>query len=373
MSISGNISTMPLSDIFQWLSVGQKTGTLVIKYGKTTKEVYFRGGRVLSASSSDPREFMGQFLLNTNKLTERQLKVALDMQNRDEKMLGKILLDQKVLSEDELKQILKTISEEVIYDLFLWETGQFDFVDNQLPRREITAFDLDITTLVLEGMRRKDEWQRIKAVFPSENTILKLDEAAIVRKLPLHSNEAGLLRLVDGNRSLKGIALEVRASLFKVSRAFFDLYEAGLVKVGTYQKNLIGASLPVHANPDQGLVQKIRSALDTNHLEQAFQWLAELKELDPKHHSIADLEHALREKELETTAKQMIRITAVPDLSMSIEEITKLPLTPEEGFIISRINGMWDVKSIMRIAPFDENLSLKIFKKFLDDGVILFK
>ena len=70
----GNLSTMNLSEIFQWLSIGQKSGTLLIEKGKLVKEIYFREGKVSSASSSNPREFMGQFLLSSKKLTERQLK-----------------------------------------------------------------------------------------------------------------------------------------------------------------------------------------------------------------------------------------------------------------------------------------------------------
>ncbi len=45
---------------------------------------------------------------------------------------------------------------------------------------------------------------------------------------------------------------------------------------------------------------------------------------------------------------------AVPVLSKPMEELMSFPFTPSEAFIVSRINGMWDVRSIARISPFPE-------------------
>jgi len=364
---------MNLSEILQWLQMGQKTGTLQISQGMVTKEIYFKGGNVCSASSSDPSEFMGQFLLNSNKLSERQLKIALEMQDRDKEMLGSILLKQNIISKDELLKILEQVSEEIIYDLFLWEEGKFEFKDGQLPEREIAIFNMDITHLILEGVRRSDEWSRIRAVFPNEEVVVKLVVPQILNSLPLHVNETGLLRLVDGRRNLKGIALEIRSNLFNVSKAFYDLYEAGLVAVGDYSANFLRVEKEETLDPSESQIRKIEMLISEGKLDKAQLEIDKLKTVTPKHPKLFMLTEACQEKLLETTAKQMIKFSAIPQLSMAVEEITKLPLSPEEGFIVSRINGVWDVKSIMKIAPFDETVSLKTFKKFLDDGVITFR
>ncbi|PIE03414.1 MAG: hypothetical protein CSA81_02270 [Acidobacteria bacterium] len=373
MSISGNLSTMNLSEILQWLKLGQKTGTLLIATEEITKEVYFKGGNVCSASSSDPSEFTGQFLLNSNKLSERQLKVALDMQGRDNEMLGSILLKQNILSNDELLKVLRQVSEEIIYDLFLWNEGQFEFKDGSLPARDMIQFDLDITHLILEGVRRSDEWTRIREVFPNEEVVLKLVLHNVIGSLPLSANEAMLLRLVDGKRNMKAIALEVRSNLFNVARAFFDLYQSELVEVGDYSQNYIETSGSEERDPARNQIHKIDKYIETGKLDRARREIERLRITHPNHPRLSSLDENCQEKVLETTAKKMINFAAVPNLNMAIDDITKLPLSPEEGFIISRINGIWDVQSIIKIAPFDETVSLKTFKKFLDDGVIKFK
>jgi hypothetical protein len=81
----------------------------------------------------------------------------------------------------------------------------------------------------------------------------------------------------------------------------------------------------------------------------------------------------IEDKKLETTAKRVIRLDAVPEISMDVDAITKMNLSAEEGFLVSRINGSWDVKSIIRVSPFEEALCLKLFKSFMDRGMIRFR
>lgn len=49
------------------------------------------------------------------------------------------------------------------------------------------------------------------------------------------------------------------------------------------------------------------------------------------------------------------------------------PFTPSEAFIVSRINGMWDVRSIARISPFPEHEVMRVLHKLTKGGVVSFK
>ena len=57
MSLKGNLRTMQLPDVLQWLSSGRKTGILHLRSPKgIAKKIFFRKGSVISTASSDPRE-----------------------------------------------------------------------------------------------------------------------------------------------------------------------------------------------------------------------------------------------------------------------------------------------------------------------------
>jgi hypothetical protein len=42
----------------------------------------------------------------------------------------------------------------------------------------------------------------------------------------------------------------------------------------------------------------------------------------------------------------------------------------QEGFVLSRINGQWDVRSILKLCPMPEEEALMIFVRLLDRKVI---
>ncbi|MGH9904986.1 MAG: DUF4388 domain-containing protein, partial [Pyrinomonadaceae bacterium] len=44
MAIHGNLATMSVSDLLQFLAVGRKTGTLKFSHGKVVKGIYFENG-----------------------------------------------------------------------------------------------------------------------------------------------------------------------------------------------------------------------------------------------------------------------------------------------------------------------------------------
>jgi len=45
---------------------------------------------------------------------------------------------------------------------------------------------------------------------------------------------------------------------------------------------------------------------------------------------------------------------AIATLAKALEEITTMNFTPNEGFMLSRINGQWDLGSLIKISPIRE-------------------
>ena len=157
MGLKGDLATMGLEDIFQCLAVGNKTGVLELKGFLHTKRVYFGEGRVTGVWSSDPREYLGQYLLAYNRITEEQLLEALATQEDENQLLGRILVNKQLISESEIRKIVHMRVEETVYDTFLWDMGTFEFHDGPAGPAKNVALSLDVTGIVLEGARRKDD------------------------------------------------------------------------------------------------------------------------------------------------------------------------------------------------------------------------
>ena len=76
MGIVGNLRTMQLEELLQWLSQSKKSGTLEIVHGRTEKKIFFKDGLILSSASNKPEEYLGHFLVSHGLINEGQLSRA---------------------------------------------------------------------------------------------------------------------------------------------------------------------------------------------------------------------------------------------------------------------------------------------------------
>src|SRR5882762_858110 len=200
MSVSGNLKTMLPGDLLQWLSLGQKTGTLLVRNKGTEKKIFFRNGRVISSASNDPREYLGQFLMSHGYMNEPELMKAMQVQAESHIFLGKILVMIDVIDEESLQRLMRRKAEEAIYDIFLWREGDFHFIDDELPTMEMIPLQVDVTGLIMEGTRRVDEWQRIRLIIPNDTLVPTM--AKLVDEDSLDEAQAMIVQAIDGKRSV---------------------------------------------------------------------------------------------------------------------------------------------------------------------------
>ncbi|MEO8036850.1 MAG: DUF4388 domain-containing protein, partial [Acidobacteriota bacterium] len=230
MGVTGNLKTMTPGDLLQWLSLGQKTGTLLVSSDTVQKRVFFRNGRVISSASNDPREYLGQFLMSRGYISEPELKKAMEVQLQSKILLGKILVMIEVISEKDLVRLMRLKAEEEIYDLFLWNDGKFEFIDDELPTMEMIPLQVDVTGIIMEGTRRADEWMRIREIIADETMIPVIDvpvEPGADEELDDVSRT--IVHAIDGRRSIADLVLETRSSAFVVSSTLYNMIADGYV------------------------------------------------------------------------------------------------------------------------------------------------
>jgi len=381
MALSGNLKTMLPGDLLQWLSLGQKTGTLVVTNKSVEKKIFFRTGRVISSASNDPREYLGQFLMSHGFLTEPELKKAMEVQTQSGILLGKILVMIDVITESDLQRLMRLKAEEEIYDIFLWNDGDFYFVDDQLPQMEMIPLQVDVTGIIMEGTRRVDEWARIRETVPNEAVIpVLLGDTAPEE---LEEVEEQIVHAIDGKRTIAEIVLESRSSPFTVSSTVCALVRHGYARLDdpSTQKMAklaeeVVASAPVTRrdfNEDDEIVSLLngaQAALRNRDYEKTQRLLRAAQNLDPNHPKVRTAIKGAETVILGELRNQGLMDAKVPRVSKPLEEITQMNFTPNEGFILSRINGQWDIGSLIKISPIRETDAMLIFHKLWRDGII---
>lgn len=358
MALNGDLATMGLEDIFQWLAVGKKTGVLELRGPLHTKRVAFHQGRITSIWSSDPREYLGQYLLAFNRITEDQLRDALATQEDEQQLLGRILVDRQLVTEAEIRRIVQLKVEESIFDTFLWNMGTFEFHDGAASHQKSMLLSLDVTGIVLEGARRLDDWKRIRKVIKGGDAVLSPISEAIAERLPLASEDADILARLDGHRCVDRLVLDMRMPEYKINKLLFDLHEKGLVHIANSGGNL-------GDNPSLQL-QRARALVEKQKLQEAQEELRRILKDQPRHLDASKMMAVVQDLLEDNKLDQEL----VPELAVSLDELMTTNLGPNEAFLASRVNGLWTIRDILTIAPFEQAECLAIFSKLIKRGIL---
>ena len=172
-SFAGSLADMGVVDLVQTLEMGKKSGALHVKNRKGVEAVaYFRDGRIL-----------------------------------DCELGGKV------------------VGENAFYRLLNWQEGEFAIEFKPIEREE--RIPVSTQGLLMEGMRRIDEWGRIVEQLPSLDRVFELEYDLLAERLAeIPDDVNALLRLFDGRRTLEQVIEEADyddlAAAGVISKLFFE-------------------------------------------------------------------------------------------------------------------------------------------------------
>ncbi|MFI5302443.1 MAG: response regulator, partial [Polyangiales bacterium] len=171
---SGSIEDMAVVDLLQTIEVSRKSGTAKLAHEGQASTIWFRDGQLIDA------------------------------------ILGKLE------------------GEEAVYRTLIWSEGSFEveFAPSGGIARELTI-TTSMQGLLMEGMRRLDEWGRLLEQLPPMGTIFEVDRGVLVERLGEIPDELnGILRLVDGRRTILEVIdaspFEDLSTLSTISKLYFE-------------------------------------------------------------------------------------------------------------------------------------------------------
>lgn len=230
MSFAGNLKTVSLPDIFQLIFSTKKTGVLDISHNDSKRQIYFKGGMLVYASSTDEQDLFGNILLKKGRISKDELNRVLVSQ-KEGKKLGALLVERKLFTRDEIFECLKMQIEEIVYGLFGWKNGEFKFIEAEEPPQEAILTELNPMNLIMEGTRRIDEWEELKKVLPSDEASLELvrDPPLKSEELRLSKNELIVMAVIGSGKKISDVLEECYLDRFDTSKGIANLLSSGLV------------------------------------------------------------------------------------------------------------------------------------------------
>jgi DNA-binding response OmpR family regulator len=168
---TGSTQDMAVVDLLQTFEVSRKSGVVHLRSGEHEAHIYFRDGKVVDAE------------------------------------LGRLR------------------GEEAIYRSLIWNEATFEVEFKAIPNEDI--IDGSTQALLMEGMRRVDEWGRLCEQLPPLSTLFEIDHTQLLERLNEIPDELnGILRLFDGRRTLSDVVddspFEDLSTLSTITKLYFE-------------------------------------------------------------------------------------------------------------------------------------------------------
>jgi len=234
MALEGNLSSFGLSEILQLIAVQQKTGMLTVSNQGSTTVMFFRHGQIISTrdrrrKSADPFK---DYLTRYGVLTREQLIKISQISSQSKLDLLEIIESEGLLSEKELQTHFRNQIQESMHDVLTWEQCTYKFITNISIIKNIKSIgEYNIEGMLMESMRRIDEFPLMLKLFPNDRILVTLNEdAASKERENRTANEKAVLALLGAKPvSLRDVISRAKMPLFEVYEALKLLKEKELV------------------------------------------------------------------------------------------------------------------------------------------------
>ncbi len=353
MTIAGNLRTMGLGDLVQWLASTRKTGTLIIDGPEFTKKIYFRQGDVVAVASDNPHEFLGHFLVGWGCCTSAEIEAMIKTQDSKSAMLGELAVERGFVTAEELQAVVTAKTQETLYDLIMWDSGDFRFIESELPDRVFQEVPLPVTSFLFEGHRQRDERRQMIDLVPDTAVV------PILIALPDDLDEAdmALVTHMDGRGTIEELALSNRRSVFDVLKLVHRCVQSGLMQV--HSSGGTATLSDQIAAPWTATERNVMARLERGRFLDALKLVNEALEkyaTDQAVHTWASsmfsrIEHALNDEAIEGSD--------ILELGIELNDLVNLDCDPAEGFVLSRITGVYTIEEVLKQLP-DSDLNNRV-------------
>jgi len=364
MPLFGTFDTMQLSDLAQWIAETKQSGTLIITVDADETYLTFSDGDLSAVGSGGPLSMdTGQILLARREVSEVQFAAAMAAAGPG-RSAADVLVEQGAVTRARVAELTRDHAFTAVLDLFFHEEGSFHFSGAggagpiALDDRPITtALDRPISTkeLALEAMKRLDDWGRIRAILPGNLTVVYALDGDSTSEVWRELHDYG------GPLAIGDLCLRLRRSRFAVYKELHDLHALGLVGVDpmTLEVNVAAGLGPVGV-----LVDNARLLVQEEQFDEAREVLSTALSLESENRDARALMKQLRQAQLAYLYEQ-IPPHKVPVLAVPRGTLGSLKLTPKEHYLVTRLDGKWDVATLVVATPLGELETLRMLKKLL--------
>jgi len=364
MSVRGALSTMPAEDVLEWVARRQLSGQLTCERRELVRSIVLDEGTIVWASSNRRDEQLGVILVRSGLVAERALADALGTRAETGVPLGKVLLMSGLITESDLTDILATKIREAVTDVVTWTDGTFDLIPKAQPPATGVSAHLAVDICLTVARRRSARMVEIMSVLGADDVTFYVppsatapdDDDAMLDTVKIWS-------LAGDRHTAADIAAAFSGERFGSLDALAKMVVSGRLVVDRRQKE--------RTNSGAELAAGARGRLRQGDKAGAYAMVAQALHQDPSDPDVRKSFQQIERARVAEVARQMLSRHRVPRRLKDLEfESDDLDLTTAELELANRVDGRWDLLSLIRSASVREAEALLAFARLAEAGVI---
>ena len=242
MAFQGDVAQIPLSNILQALLLNGQEGILSMEIGSLKRRIRVlkRGLRLLNHDRESP-DLLKLVLLKQKILTEAQFQNIFSTWVAECSYPGDFLISRRILTPDVVRRELRRQLENVILEVLLTPKLKYEFTaEDDGTSYELFSPDglggelvFNSNAILMEMMRREDEWRRFRSEIPAATELfIPADRAALSSKdLSLSPHALKELKpVLTGENTVERLISLTTLSAFEVFEALFHLKQQGIIR-----------------------------------------------------------------------------------------------------------------------------------------------
>jgi hypothetical protein len=233
--LSGSLREFILADVFQLLTQQKITGKLLLNNNVDEGAILFKDGAIVSAYK-DTEKFenkLESYLIDIKKANPADCKSLFAAYKDNIAGLTKEVLSHSMMTEAEIATLAEITVEDITCSLFLWHKGSYRFstirnVDRFIPAK----ISIPIENIVMEAMRRVDEWNRMQEHITDEVIFINTDKGQTTENLnpdPINDPVGYISRKINGTSSVKELIASTPLSHYKIYESLNTLIQSNRI------------------------------------------------------------------------------------------------------------------------------------------------
>lgn len=237
LDVEGELHSYTLPSLLFSIYQSRETGVLTlaqitVAMEQTQKSIYIQNGRPTFATSNDREDRLGQVFLRRGMISLERLLTATDRSLSEKKRLGTVLVEEGWIRPMDLVTGVVEQVKGIIYTLFQWTDGRYQFQMGPLPTKEIITLSISPQNLILEGIQRVQSWYRIQEAIGALDTRYQTSPGLkqLTEEMNLSLEEWSLLSLCEVPAPLREICARSPLKDFDICRLIWAFLATGVLR-----------------------------------------------------------------------------------------------------------------------------------------------